>query len=377
MLLAVKILFWTSLSALAWTHLGYPLAAALLASVRRRRVAKADVTPSVAVVVAAHNEEAVLGRLLESLLALDYPRERLEILVASDESTDGTDALVEEFSARDGRVRLVRCPRGGKVAAQNLAVQATEADVLAFADAPAVWASDTLRELVRSFADPAVAYVAGRVVLGEPEGTNREGVYWRYELWLRGRESALGSITGGNGAVYAVRRSDYVDVDARFGHDLVFPYLMVQRGRRAVYEPRAVAYDRPSRDLEDEYGRKVRMFEHCWLILFKGGMLRGVGPLYLLELFAHRVLRYASGILHLLLLATNIALVGRGLVYDVTLAVQLAWLALAAAGRARLPIPGAAIAYYYVLVTWATVAALVRYARFGVPPVWEKVEGTR
>ncbi|MGH3114279.1 MAG: glycosyltransferase family 2 protein, partial [Gaiellaceae bacterium] len=259
MLLAVKILFWTSFSALVWTHFGYPLAAAFLASVRRRRVRKADVTPSVAVIVAAHNEESVVGRLLESLLVLDYPRERLEILVASDGSTDGTDALVEEFAGRDSRVRLVCCPRGGKVAAQNVAVRATEADVLAFADAPAVWAPDALRELVRSFADPDVGYVAGRVVLGEPQGTNREGVYWRYELWLRERESALGSITGGNGAVYAVRRSDYVEVDARFGHDLVFPYRMVRRGRRAVYEPRAVAYDRPARDLEDEYGRKVRM----------------------------------------------------------------------------------------------------------------------
>jgi glycosyltransferase involved in cell wall biosynthesis len=340
-------------------------------------VRKADITPGVAVIVAAHNEESVLGRLLESLLALDYPREQLEIVVASDGSTDGTDALVQELSVRDPRVRLVRCPRGGKVAAQDAAARTTEAEVLAFADAPAVWAPDALRKLVRSFADPDVAYVAGRVLLGSPEGTNREGLYWRYELWLRGRESALGSVTGGNGAIYAVRRADYVEVDPRFGHDLTFPYLMVQRGRRAVYEPEAVARDRPSRDLEDEYGRKVRMFEHCWLILFKGGMLRGIGPLYLFQLVPHRILRYASGLLHLLLLVTSLALAGDGLVYDVVLLVQLVWLLLAAAGLLRLPVPGAALAYYYLLVTSATVAALVRYARFGVSPVWEKVEGTR
>jgi cellulose synthase/poly-beta-1,6-N-acetylglucosamine synthase-like glycosyltransferase len=375
--MALEIVFWTCLGALLWTHLGYPLAAALLSSVRTKRVEKADLTPSVAVIVAAHNEERVIRRLLESLAALDYPRERVQILVASDGSTDRTDEIVGELSAGDGRVRLVRCPRGGKVAAQNVAAAETDADVLAFADAPAVWAPDALRRLVRSFADPAVAYVAGQVRFREAHGTNREGVYWRYELWLRERESALGSVTGGNGAIYAVRRSDYVDVDPRFGHDLAFPYLMVRRGRRAVYEPEAVAWDAPASDLEDEYGRKVRMFEHCWLILFRGGMLRGVGPLYAFELLAHRVLRYASGLLHLLLLATNLALVRRGLVYDITLSAQLAWLVLAAAGRARLPIPGAALAYYYLLVTWATVAALVRYARFGVAPVWEKVEGTR
>jgi cellulose synthase/poly-beta-1,6-N-acetylglucosamine synthase-like glycosyltransferase len=375
--MVVEILFWSSLSALVWSHAGYPLAVAALAAVRKRPVRKADLTPSVAVIAAAHDEVSVIARLLESLLALDYPRERLEILVASDGSTDGTDDVVEDFSARDGRVRLVRCPRGGKVAAQNIAVRATDAEVLAFADAPAVWAPDALRKLVRSLADPDVGYVAGRVVLGEPEGTNREGVYWRYELWLRERESAVGSVTGGNGAIYAVRRPDYVELDPRFGHDLAFPYLMVRHGRRAVYEPEAVAWDQPARDLEDEYGRKVRMFEHCWLILFKGGMLRGVGPLYLLELLAHRVLRYAGGLLHLVLLGASLALVGRGLVYEIALLAQLAWLALAVAGRARLPVPGAALAYYYLLVTWATVAALVRYARFGVPPVWEKVEGTR
>ncbi len=373
----LEILFWSSLGAILWAHVGYPLAAAAIASVRRRKVAMDDITPSATVVVAAHNEEAVIGRLIESLLAQDYPSDLFEVVVASDGSTDGTDALVEELAARDARVRLVRAPRGGKVAAQNLAVATVESEVVAFADAGAVWQPDALRKLVRSLADPEVGYVAGRVVFGEPGGTNREGLYWRYELWLRGRESAMGSITGGNGAIYAVRREDYVDVDPRFGHDLTFPYVMVQRVRRAVYDPDARAWDRPARDLEDEYGRKVRMFEHCWLILLKGRMLRGVGPLYLFELFAHRVLRYASGLIHLVLLGTSVALVGDGLVYELVLAAQIALLVLALAGRLRVPIPTAAVAYYYVLVTWATVAALFRYARFGVPPVWEKVEGTR
>ena len=373
----LEILFWASLGAILWAHVGYPLAVAALAFVRRRKVAQRDITPSVSVVVAAHNEEAVIGRLVESLLAQDYPADRLEVVVASDGSTDGMDALVEQLAAREGRIRLVPCPRGGKVAAQNTAVGTVQSEAVAFADAGAVWQPDALRKLVRSLADSEVGYVAGRVLLGEPDGTNREGLYWRYELWLRDRESALGSITGGNGAIYAVRREDYVDVDPRFGHDLTFPYVMVQRGKRAVYDSDARAWDRPARDLEDEYGRKVRMFEHCWLILFRGRMLRGVGPLYLFELFAHRVLRYASGLIHVVLLGTSLALVGEGLVYELVLGAQIALLVLALAGRLRAPIPGAAVAYYYVLVTWATVAALFRYARFGVPPVWEKVEGTR
>src|SRR5581483_5669119 len=128
-----------------------------------------------------------------------------------------------------------------------------------------------------------------------------------YEMAVRLAESRLGSITGGNGAIYAVRRSDYVEVDPRFGHDLSLPYLMVQHGRRAVYVPEAHAFEKPTPTNETEYRRKVRMFEHCWLILLRGKMLRRLGPLYGLAIVSHRHLRYASGALHLVLLATSVA----------------------------------------------------------------------
>jgi hypothetical protein len=166
-------------------------------------------------------------------------------------------------------------------------------------------------------------------------------------------------------------------VDPRFGHDLALPYLMVQRGRRAVYESEADAFEKPSRDLEDEYRRKVRMFEHCWLITLRGRMLKDVDSVYLVELLSHRVLRYGTGLLHIGVLAANVALLGRRRVYDVALAKQAAFLALAAAGKAGVRAPGAALAYYYVLVTWATVVSLAGYLRHGVPAVWEKAEGTR
>ena len=144
-------------------------------------------------------------------------------------------------------------------------------------------------------------------------------------------ESRLGSVTAGNGAVYALRRSDYAEVDPRFGHDLSLPYLMVQRGRRAVYEPEALAFERPTPTNESEYRRKVRMFEHAWLIVLRGRMLRGQRPGYLLALLSHRHLRYASGLLHLILLGSSIALLGHGTVYAVFLGLQLG----AARGRAR------------------------------------------
>jgi len=368
-MLIAKVLFWFSLGALAWTQLGYAFFAAALARVRSRPVRKRDLTPSVSLIVAAHNEEDVIERRLENLLALDYPREQLEIVVASDASDDRTDELVEAIAAREPRVRLLRCPREGKVAAQNRAVRETEGEILAFSDANAQWQPDALRTLVRNYADADVAYVCGSSVYEAADGTNREGTYWRFESWLRRSESRLGSITGGIGAIYTVRRSDYVDVDPRFGHDLALPYLMVQHGRRAVYDPDALASEKPSRDIEDEYRRKVRMFEHCWLIVLRGKMLHGLGPTYLVEVLSHRHLRYASGLLHLILLGSSIALVGQGIVYQVALGTQLGLLLAAAFG--------VGIARYYVLVTWATVVSLVRYLRFGVPAVWAKAEGTR
>ena len=374
--MVAKVLFWGSLGALAWTHAGYPLAAATLARLRPRRVRREDSTPSVSLVVAAHNEEPVIRAKLENLLALDYPADKLEVVVASDASTDKTEEIVEEVATAEPRLRLLRCPRAGKVAAQNLAVESTSGEIVAFSDANSIWSPDALRRLVSNFADADVAYVCGRLALESTDGANREGVYWRYELWLREQESSIGSITAGNGAIYAVRRSDYV-MEHRFGHDLGFPYRMVQMGRRAVYDPSAVAVERPADEPEDEFGRKVRIHTRVWGHILTGRILRPTDPVYMAQLASHRLLRYSSGILHLILLGTSVALVDEGDVYRAALAAQLAFLGLAAAGRLRIRIPSANLAYYYVLVTAATTLGLVRYLRSGTPLMWEQAKGTR
>jgi len=363
--IALEIIFWASLGALLWTHLLYPLAVSLLMHLRTRTVQRAEIEPSVSVIVAAHNEEPVIARRLENLLALDYPAEKLLLVVTSDASIDRTEEIAAGFAG----VQVIRNPRGGKVAAQDNAVRSTESEIVAFTDANATWAPDALRRLVANFADPEVAYVCGRLVLEAAGGSNREGVYWRYELKQREAESRLGSITGGNGSIYAVRRVDYVEVDPKWGHDLSFPYRMVQAGRRAVYEPAARAFEKPTPSNETEYRRKVRMFEHCWEITLRGSMLKRLPLGYLVQIVSHRVLRYGSGILHVVLLAASLALVREGLVYQVALGAQLLLFAAAAAG--------VGIARYYVLVTWATVVALWNYLRRGVPATWEAAEGTR
>lgn len=373
-----KALFWGSVGALAWTHIGYPAAAAGLARIRPRAVRKDDVTPEVSVIVAAHDEEEVIGSRVENLLALDYPADRFRVVVASDGSTDRTNEIVRELAERFEAVELLECERAGKATAQNVAVARSDAEVVAFSDANSRWEPDALRKLVRSFADPEIGYVCGQLRLESPDGVNQEGLYWRYELWQRESESTIGSITAGNGAIYAVRRSDYLGFDdARIGHDFGLPFRLVQRGRRAVYDSEAVAWEKPAIDAEEEYGRKVRMMTRSWRPLLDGSLARTNDTLFAAELVSHRVLRYGSGVLHLVLLGSTLSLVANGRIYRLALLDQLGFLALALAGRKRLRVPGSGIAYYYLLTTAATVESLVRYLREGSPATWAKAEGTR
>jgi cellulose synthase/poly-beta-1,6-N-acetylglucosamine synthase-like glycosyltransferase len=379
MITLLEIVFWVSLAALVWTHLAYPLAVWVWAKVRPWPIAKADILPTVSLILPAYNEEDVIEAKLENALSLDYPAELLEIVVTSDDSSDATHEIVARYADRG--VRLIHCPRGGKVAAQDRAVRETSGEIVAFGDANVIWDTDSIRQIVRPFADPKVGMACGYVRLVNPAGgTNQEGVYWRYEMWLRARESQLHSITGSNGAIYAVRRDAYREVDPRFGHDMSFPYLMVQNGYRAIYEPKARAVENMTTDIEDEFRRKVRMFEHAWLMLFKGKMfgVRRLGLTYWIELVSHRFLRYWSGPLHVLLLISSALLATHGTVYAVVLGLQLAGLALVAismltGGRIRL----LRVLHYYLLVTLATVIALTGYLRHGVPATWDKAAGTR
>ena len=180
----VQTLFWASLAALAWTHAAYPAFATLFARIAPRRVRRAEIEPTVAVIIAAYNEEPVIARRIENLLALDYPADKLQIVVSSDASSDRT----EEIAARYPGVKVIRNERGGKVAAQDRAVRETESEIVAFSDANATWSDDALRKLVRSFADADVAYVCGQLRILSADGSNKEGVYWRYE---RDRKSVV------------------------------------------------------------------------------------------------------------------------------------------------------------------------------------------
>jgi cellulose synthase/poly-beta-1,6-N-acetylglucosamine synthase-like glycosyltransferase len=205
-----------------------------------------------------------------------------------------------------------------------------------------------------------------------------EGLYWRYEMAVREWESRLAGVTAGNGAINAVRRDAYLFLEPTRGQDISFPYELVKRGWRSVYEPEAVARERLAATIGGEFDRKRRMMAGAWSTMLRHGLLspRGYGPLYAFEIASHRLLRYASPFLHLIALGANIALVGEGTIYLITLAAQVALLVAAAIGGLW-PLRPFRIANYYVAVTASSAAGLWEYLRHGVPTTWDKAEGTR
>jgi hypothetical protein len=372
-----RTVFWASAGALAYAQVGYPLLLAGLDRVRRRPAAATTAQaaePSVSLVIAAHREGEVIAGKVANALALDWPRERLEVIVACDGSPDDTAARARAAGAD----LVLDLPWGGKVRAQDAAVARARGDLLAFSDANALWEPGALRALAARFADPGVGYACGRVSFVGDGGTNQEGLYWRYEMAVRALESRLASVTAGNGAIYAVRRTAYLHVDPVMGHDLSLPFNLVKRGWRAVYEDGARASEKMVPTVEGEFARKRRMMSHAWPIVLRGGLLspRGYPPLYALMIASHRALRYAGPLLHVLALLTALRLAPSGRVYRAAAAAQVALLVAAVAGghvRAR-PL---LVARYYVLATASIAAGLWDHLRHGTPVGWAPPEGTR
>jgi cellulose synthase/poly-beta-1,6-N-acetylglucosamine synthase-like glycosyltransferase len=369
-------IFWVSAALIVYTHLGYPLVLRLLVALRRSGKPAAEPVdlPRVSLIVAAYDEEEVIEAKVANALALDYPRDRLELIVASDGSYDAT---VQRARAA-GADLVLELPRGGKLATQNAAAEQATGEILAFSDANSIWRPDALRQLIAPFAEAGVGYACGQVRFLDADGDNLEGAYWRYEMAVREMESSLAGITAGNGAIYAVRAEDYLPLDPSASHDLSFPFALAKRGLRSLYAPWARAEEKMVPTLEGEFARKRRMMVGIWDIVVGEGMARprGYPPLYAFEVASHRLLRYLTPFLHLVALAANLALLGRGWVYTVTLAAQAALLAAAVLARA-LPLAPLRLARYYVMTTASIAAGLWDRARRGAPGAWEKAEGTR
>jgi cellulose synthase/poly-beta-1,6-N-acetylglucosamine synthase-like glycosyltransferase len=391
---ALAVLFWLSAGLIVYTHLGYPLVLWLLTRLQhaRKRTGMADAggrpdpsltlsgrpgaehMPVVSLIVAAYDEEDVIEAKVADALALDYPRDRLELIVASDGSSDAT----VERARSAGADLVLDLPRAGKVSAQNAAVEQASGEILAFSDANSAWHEDALRRLVEPFADPKVGYACGQVRFVDSEGENQEGAYWRYEMAVREMESGLAGVTAGNGAIYAVRADAYIPLGPAGSHDLSLPFALAKRDLRSLYVPWARAEEKMAPTIAGEFARKRRMMVGLWDIVVGERMVspRGYSALYAFELASHRLLRYLTPFLHLLTFVTNLLLLGEGDVYVVAYGIQLVLIAAAILGG-QFGWRPLTIARFYALTTLSIAAGLWDRLRHGPPAAWEKAPGTR
>jgi cellulose synthase/poly-beta-1,6-N-acetylglucosamine synthase-like glycosyltransferase len=378
------VLFWVATAVVIYTYVGFPILVLLRARFRPRPHTQAAITPEVSVIIAAHDEGASIGGRVDNLLALDYPHDRLEVVIASDGSTDRT--VAETGLRGDPRVRVLDLPRTGKATALNKAVAASSGEILVFSDANTAYAPDAIRMLVRSFADPTVGGVAGNQLYlpattkagpTDPGAATAVGVgersYWDFDRIVKDAESLGGSVISATGAIYAIRRELFREVPDGVTDDFVTSTRVIAAGRRLVFEPAAVAYEPVAGSSGREYSRKVR-------IMTRG--LRGVAVardlldpgrhgFYALQLLTHKVLRRLMAIPLLVILVTSLFLWDDGLIYRLALVGQVLVYGLGtvglllrdhAAGRR----PWFAIPAFFLLVNIASLHAL-----------WNLVSGRR
>lgn len=368
-----------ALGVIVWVYVGYPVVLWAAARVRHKPVRRAPITPTVSIVICAYNEERDIRRKLEECLATDYPPDRLDVIVASDGSTDRTDAIVGEFAPR---VRCLRVEgRGGKTMAQNAAVREARGDILVFSDVTTVYTPRTVPEMVANFADPAVGCVGGDLRYEkEPRNTSAEGraLFWSYERQLRVWESQVHSIIGVAGCVYAMRRTLYQPLDAAAISDFVQPGRVTERGFRTVLEPRALAFEPvESRSLGEELYRRARVITRGLRGAFTMPALLDPlrHPWFATVLWSHRVLRWLVPVFLLVLLAASVALAGRGSLFRLVLAAQLlvygAGVVAYGLERLRVRLPGLFIPLYFCVVNLAPLLALAWLVRGEKKVAWE------
>lgn len=357
-------LFWLSLGVLLYTYVGYPGLLRMLRRIRGERpIRRAAIQPGVSIVISAYNEAAVIREKLENTLAIDYPADRLEVVVVSDASTDGTDEIVREYEARG--VRLERQQeRRGKTAGLNTAVPRLRGEIVVFSDANAMYRPDAVRKLIRNFADPEVGCVTGeaRYVDGSRTAADiGERTYWDYEVRLKALESALGSLVGGDGAIYAIRRELWQTLPETAINDFLNPLQIVAKGYRAVYEPEAICFEETAGRMGREFRRRVRIVSRSWRAVFQApGVFNPfrVG-LFALALLSHKVLRWWSApLLTLVVLGFAVLLVRAG-VY-VSAASRILVVAVALFGLVLRPVRrGVAVLWYFYVINTASFVGLV------------------
>jgi cellulose synthase/poly-beta-1,6-N-acetylglucosamine synthase-like glycosyltransferase len=378
---AAKVLFWAAAAALAYAYAGYPVLVWLVSSLRPRAVRRGAAEPTVSVIITAYNEERDLASKLENTLALDYPAEKLEVIVASDCSGDRTDEIALAFAPRG--VRLHRqAERLGKTAAQNAAVELARGDVLLFSDATTLYRPDVLRAMVPNFADASVGCVAGKLIYVDPASTSvGSGAksYWGYETFLKTHESRACSLIGASGCLYAVRRSAYVPLYNEACSDFIIATKMVEQGLRAVYEPGAVCTEETNRRADKELSMRVRVITQTYTDLWRHRHLMNPlrGGFYAVELLSHKVMRYLVPLFLAAVFVSSVLLAPRSMFFAALTACQALFYAAALAGwlleRSGARVRMLALPHYFVLANAAAVLALFKFLRGERYARWEPI----
>ncbi|WP_243356694.1 glycosyltransferase family 2 protein [Bacillus litorisediminis] len=386
--LLYKILFYISGFIIVWAMVGYPLSIQIIGKLFKNRRLEKDYShqPSVTVMVVAHNEEKVILEKLNNIIELDYPREKIEFLIASDNSTDRTNEIVKQFmnEHQDRNIRLYEVKaRKGKTNAQNEAQKTVTSEYLVMTDANSIMDKNSVIELMAAFTSEDIAYVSGKLSIINQKSSdisNAEANYWNSDLATREIESRIQTITAGNGALYACRTKDYYDFDPIQCHDSAMPPLYALQGKRAIANHDAIAYEKAGEVIEDEFGRKVRMnriilkhilpdvrilniFKYKWFSFFY---------------FGHRTCRYLLWISHLLMFVTNALLMQESLFYTTTFIAQLLFYLLALVKVfTKLDNKYLTLIYYYCVTVIAQWVGVYNILTGKAKPFWEKADSTR
>lgn len=385
-MLAGEIIFWLSAALVVYVYAGYPVLMYVAARAFPRSVHAAETLPRVSVLIAAHNEQDCIEATVRNKLAQDYPADKLEVVVVSDGSVDETDRRVLDLCGEyPGRVRLMRQePRAGKTSALNLAMPALDGEIVVFSDANSMYAPEAVRRLVRSFADPDVGYVTGKMVYateGDSATGNGCSAYMRYENVLRELETAVGSVVGVDGGIDAIRKPLYTPMRADQLPDFVQPLHVVTQGYRVVYEPGALLREPALNSGADEYRMRVRVSLRALWALWDMRHLFNVFRygFFSIQLASHKLLRYAVFLFLAAAAVTNVMLVGEGMIYQLALAAQTGFYALAwwGHGRSRRGIRSRIgyLPYYFMLLNLASAQAFGKFVLGKKQTVWKPRTG--
>lgn len=380
-MISQTVLFWTCVVFLAYTYLGYPAVVHAWAKLRRQPCRWRNIEPTVSLVVVVHNEATRTEGRLKNLFALDFPRDRLEILIASDGSTDGTLEAARAYEDR-GVTVIAFDTRRGKPAVLNDVIPKAQGEIVVLADARQHFEADTLLALVNPFADATVGAVSGELILTQPEGGRtsiEEGVgfYWRYETFIRRNESLVDSTVGATGAIYAIRKELFEPIpEDMILDDVLLPMRIARRGYRILFEPAARAYDRPAATANEEFTRKVRTIAGNFQLLAREHwLLNPFRNRLWLQTISHKVLRLLSPLFLTGVLVANLLLLNESF-YRWTLGIQLAFYSAALGGcilhLARIRILATSVPYVFCLLNCATVVAFFRFVTGRQRVTWKK-----